>query len=109
MIFRNLLDNAIKYSTEVPTRVKITGETKHDFYFVEIKHINSVFQGDRDALGKLFYRGENSQGAGVGLYLIQTLMQKMKGKTEFAPNTNGEFVTHLTFLMDRSSKDGELT
>lgn len=105
MIFRNLLDNAIKYSKNLPTQVKITGEAKDDFYFVEIHHSNSVFQGDREALGKLFYRGENSQGAGVGLYLIQTLMGKMQGKTEYAPNDQGAFITHLTFLMDRSSKE----
>jgi signal transduction histidine kinase len=102
IIFRNILDNAIKYSNSQPTLITIKGEAKDGFYFVEVNHHNSVFQGERDSLGKLFYRGENSQGAGVGLYLIQTLMQKMKGKTEFAP-TDESFITHLTFMIDDSA------
>ena len=102
IIFRNVLDNAIKYSTSQPTSISIQGEEKNGLYFVEITHRNSQFQGESDSLGKLFYRGENSQGAGVGLYLIQTLMGKMKGHTEFSPQ-KGSFVTHLTFATDPAS------
>jgi len=99
VIFRNLLDNALKYSTSQPTLISIHGELKDGFYFIEVTHRNSRFEGDRESLGKLFYRGSNSQGAGVGLYLIQTLMNKMNGRTEFAPS-NGAFITHLTFTGD---------
>jgi signal transduction histidine kinase len=104
IIFRNLLDNAIKYSTSQPTQISIKGESKDDFYFVEVVHSNSQFQGDRDDLGKLFYRGENSQGAGVGLYLIQTLMSKMKGRTEYRAEGQS-FITHLTFQTHAEAGD----
>ena len=42
------------------------------------------FAGDAGRLGSLFYRGQRSQGAGVGLYLIRMLMQRMGGRAEFA-------------------------
>ena len=106
IILRNLIDNAIKYSTSKPTQILISGEIKESFYFIDVTHLNSQFQGDRNSLGKLFYRGKNSQGAGVGLYLIETLMKKMKGFADFRPD-DSKFTTHLTFTtISSEAKNG---
>ena len=100
MIFRNLIDNSLKYSDSLPTQIQISGE-KHDaHYFLNVSHLNSNFKGDVEKLGSLFYRGSNSQGAGVGLYLIQTLMGKMKGTADFKTKAN-QFTTHLSFLLEK--------
>lgn len=99
IIFRNLIDNAIKYSKESPTRLSIRGELRSGFYFLEVHHLNSSFAGEKRQLGKLFYRGENSQGAGVGLYLIDTLMKKMRGSADFSPHEQ-QFSTHLSFRVE---------
>ncbi len=106
MIFRNLIDNSLKYSSSLPAQIRLSGE-KHDaHYFLNFEHHNSNFSGDQEKLGALFYRGSNSQGAGVGLYLIQTLMEKMKGTADFRPREN-QFVTHLSFLIEKGeSLDG---
>jgi len=101
MAFRNLFDNALKYSKSAPTRIKITGSRSADseHYCLSVNHENSTFSGDPGSLGKLFYRGTNSQGAGVGLYLIQTLMKKMSGSARFKPS-EGKFIAELEFTLE---------
>ncbi len=104
MVLRNLLDNAIKYSESAPTQISIQGTQQNKSYTLEVIHENSNFKGDANHLGKLFYRGANSQGAGVGLYLIKTLMQKTGGDAQFLPVEN-KFVSRLTFNLD-SGEEG---
>jgi signal transduction histidine kinase len=98
MIFRNTFDNAIKYSVSKPAQIQIQGHVEGDHYILEIRHDNSQFKGDVSQLGSLYYRGQNSQGAGIGLFLISTLMNKMKGSVEFAVDPT--FCTKLEFKIE---------
>jgi signal transduction histidine kinase len=100
IIIRNLLDNALKYSSARPTKLSIHGAMDSDQYALTVQHENSTFQADHDQLGKLFYRGKNSQGAGIGLYLVHTLMNKMNGQVEFLPEENN-FSVRLNFLLEK--------
>ena len=100
IIFRNVFDNALKYSAQAPARIQIKGEKHDHHYFLDFTHENANFSGDRSSLGSLFYRGKNSQGAGVGLYLIQTLMKKMSGEVDFIPKEQ-QFSTHLSFRLEK--------
>ncbi len=100
IIFRNIFDNAMKYTTKAPVELFIRSEKQEHFYFLEVTHKNANFSGDRNSLGTLFYRGQNSQGAGVGLYLIQTLMKKMSGSADFVPKDN-QFSTFLSFKIEK--------
>jgi signal transduction histidine kinase len=84
IIFRNMIDNAVKYSTALPARIQIQGAPTAKKYEVRVTHENSQFDADPETLGQLFERGRNSQGAGVGLYLIQTLIRKMNGDVKFS-------------------------
>jgi signal transduction histidine kinase len=102
MIFRNVFDNALKYSVSAPTRVLIQGSQKGAEYEIRIVHQNSNFSGNPRDLGKLFERGANSQGAGVGLYLVKSLMKRLNGNVSYLP-TEGRFETHLVFR--RESED----
>lgn len=99
MILRNLIDNAIKYSGASPTRITLVGRPDGPFYSLRVAHENSLFSGDARKLGTLFYRGPESQGAGVGLYLIRSLMQRMKGSCSFTPAA-GKFTTELQFQIE---------
>jgi len=107
IIFRNLMDNAIKYSASLPAKLAIRSGALDGELQVDVIHENSTSQAEVKSLGKLFYRGTNSQGAGVGLYLIKTLMEKMSGSANFqtlGDKTRGEFITQLKFKLENEVK-----
>ena len=107
IIFRNLMDNAIKYSSSFPAKVAVRSGMISGELRVNVIHENSIPHAEPKFLGKLFYRGSNSQGAGVGLYLIKTLMEKMSGTASFQSLKDGdlgEFITELCFKIDGDSK-----
>lgn len=107
IIFRNLMDNAIKYSSSLPAKLIVRSETTNGLLKTIVTHENSALHAEPQSLGKLFYRGSNSQGAGVGLYLIKTLMEKMSGSASFQSsnkNQHGTFVAELKFKLDGDSK-----
>lgn len=107
IIFRNLMDNAIKYSSSLPAKLVIRSGVLNGQLQVDVIHENSIHHADSKFLGKLFYRGKNSQGAGVGLYLIKTLMEKMSGSASFqslGDRESGEFITELRFKIDSEAK-----
>jgi signal transduction histidine kinase len=101
MVFRNTIDNALRYYKKLPAQIEINGSIEGSDYRLTIHKTNSEFTGDPSALGRLFYRGSQSQGAGVGLFLIQSLMQKMGGSGRFETKTG--FKTHLDFKRDDQS------
>ena len=103
------MDNAIKYSTDLPAKLSIRSGVSAGILQVEVIHENSLSHAESRFLGKLFYRGKNSQGAGVGLYLIKTLMEKMAGGASFqslGSSTNGEFIAELRFKLESGAKRG---
>jgi signal transduction histidine kinase len=107
IIFRNLMDNAIKYSVSMPAKLVIRGGMLNGNLQVAVIHENSTANSDSKLLGKLFYRGSHSQGAGVGLYLIKTLMHKMGGEARFqsiGDGKEGEFIAELRFQLDGEAK-----
>ncbi len=103
MVFRNSIDNAIKYSKNLPARISFQEELLGQELKLSLIHHNAFFNADEKQLGRLFYRGKNSQGAGVGLYLIQSLMRKMNGNATFAAESE-QFVTQLTFQCEQGSE-----
>ncbi len=107
IIFRNLMDNAIKYSASLPAKLIVRSGMMNDSLRVDVIHQNSIPHSEPRFLGKLFHRGANSQGAGVGLYLIKTLMEKMSGKASFQSLGNedkGEFIAALQFKVEGEIK-----
>jgi len=108
IIFRNLMDNAIRYSSSLPAKISIRSGILEGYLQVDVIHVNSTPHADSKLLGKLFYRGSQSQGAGVGLYLVKTLMNKMGGYAEFqsiGDGQKGEFIAELRFKIDGEAKN----
>lgn len=99
VILRNAFDNAIKYTRSAPTQLSLRGRADGKTYLLEIHHENAHFSGNASELGKLFYRGPESQGAGIGLYLTRTLMEKSEGEAGFEPGSDF-FRTRLRFCLD---------
>lgn len=93
IIFRNFIENAERHSAphyrasfhlrqagDAPDELELWAQTP-----------GSRFAGNPKKLGELFYRGDNAgpKGAGVGLYLIRTLMERMGGRATFVADKEG--------------------
>jgi signal transduction histidine kinase len=97
IIFRNLIENTVRHSQSSPARAQIAAREDGAEVVVSFTDGGQGFGGDTEKLGSLFYRGQRSQGAGVGLYLIRMLMQRMGGRAEFASRPGAGFETRLHF------------
>ncbi|MDA0589998.1 MAG: HAMP domain-containing sensor histidine kinase [Planctomycetota bacterium] len=85
MIFRNLLDNAVKYAGEEPeVLVRVQVKPRGRVCVQIIDNGEGVPSDLRKQIFRMFYRGENElerrqKGTGLGLYISRTLTQILKG------------------------------
>lgn len=104
MIFANLLDNAVKYGGD-PSRVDVTallsaGGRAH----VRVSNNGSgVPYEDRNKVFQIFYRGgselqRRTKGTGLGLYIVSTLVKKLKGRINVVDRDDGQ--SGCTFAVD---------
>jgi signal transduction histidine kinase len=83
MILRNLVENSVRHSGATPVSVRLTAAQRDDYVVLEYQDNGAGVSGATPRLGKLFSRGASSSGAGVGLYLVRRLMQRMGGRAKF--------------------------
>jgi signal transduction histidine kinase len=89
LILRNLLENSVRHSQIDPVSVRLSATRRAQFVVLEYQDNGRGVAAGTGALGRLFARGRASQGAGVGLYLVRRLMQRMRGRAVF-DTTPGE-------------------
>lgn len=86
IVFRNLLDNALKYGGAPPrVDVDVTVGRNNKILTKITDNGAGVAPDIRKKIFLLFYRGGNElerkqTGTGLGLYIVQTLVRRMKGK-----------------------------
>jgi signal transduction histidine kinase len=84
-IFRNLLDNAIKYGGE-PPRVELQTRVSHGRLLVRVADNGVGVPPElRKRVFGMFFRGgseltRRQKGTGLGLYIVQTLVRQLKGR-----------------------------
>lgn len=93
LIFRNLIDNAIKFrNPEAKSVVKITGKIEDEklFYSVEDNGIG-IEQKNMSKIIEMFYRNdpEYAEGAGLGLSIVEKSLETIGGDL-FIESTRGE-------------------
>lgn len=104
MIFTNLLDNAVKYGGD-PPKVDViallgTGGRAH----VRVSNNGAgVPYEDRKKVFHIFYRGgselqRKTKGTGLGLYIVSTLVKKLKGRIGVEDRDDG--LSGCTFAVD---------
>lgn len=93
MVFENLLDNAIRYSKDIGEIKIYLGEKNNNLYF-EIKDQGvGIPKEDQKYIFQKFFRSKNAmrhqtQGSGLGLYIIKSIIVKLGGKIGFQSEEN---------------------
>lgn len=95
IIFRNVFENSIRHASHAsndsiasqgskgsPVCIHVSGESKDNWVHLKLRDNGPGFSGNSKKIFQLFERGEKSQGAGVGLYLVKILMERMGGSVE---------------------------
>ncbi|MBT6153362.1 MAG: HAMP domain-containing histidine kinase [Planctomycetaceae bacterium] len=109
MIFRNLLDNAIKYGSESPA-VDVRVEVKSRGRVVTRISDNGkgVEPEIRKKIFRMFYRGgseleRTQKGTGLGLYIVRTLAHMLKGQVSVHDQADGQGSTFEVELPGRAA------
>jgi len=96
MVLRNLVENSVRHGGVEPVRVRLTATEREGQVVLEYQD-NGVGTADATELGQLFGRGPQSSGAGVGLYLVSRLMDRMRGRVVFRSTPGDGFRAELWF------------
>jgi signal transduction histidine kinase len=100
LILRNLVENSVRHSRVSPVSVRLTASNHGPFVVLEYQDNGQGVAPGTGRLGRLFGRGADSHGAGVGLYLVRRLMQRMHGRARFDTAPGDGFRTELWFRAD---------
>jgi signal transduction histidine kinase len=97
LILRNLLENSARHSGVSPVRVHVSASVQGQRVVLAYQDNGQGLAAGCGRLGRLFGRGPHSSGAGVGLYLVRRLMQRMGGKARFNTAPGEGFRVELSF------------
>lgn len=76
-VLKNIIQNSIVHGGA--THLGVQFETESGQVCFTLTDNGSGFQGDANAIGKLFYRHTSRSGSGIGLHLCRFLMERMGG------------------------------
>lgn len=77
-VFRNLLRNAVQHNDETPATVSVSATVDADDGVVEVRIVDNgpgIPESHRDDVFGKGEKGLDSPGAGIGLYLVQSLVE----------------------------------
>jgi signal transduction histidine kinase len=101
IILRNLLENSVHHCRRPALTVTLASDTHADHVTLSVADDGEAPSGLPRKLGGLFEKGDRSKGAGVGLYLVRVLMQRMGGRADFQATPQG-FRVDLHFRKEES-------
>ncbi len=91
LIFNNLLENALKYS-QVDSPIKVSSRVRDQrYYFSVTNDVGIAGIPDVDFVFKKYYRNTKASrvpGTGLGLYLVNSLVNLLNGEIEFSHKNN---------------------
>jgi signal transduction histidine kinase len=97
MVLRNLVENSVRHSGKSRVRVRIGARAAPPGVLLDYEDDGRGLAGDARAYGRLFGRGSDSSGSGVGLYLVRALMLRMRGSVALMTSASGAFRAELGF------------
>ena len=106
VVLQNLIGNAFKYHDlqKDQQEVLIKAEMKGDKIRIEIEDNGlGIAEEHQSRIFEMFYRAsEKSQGSGLGLYIVQETLTRLKGSVQFTSST-GQGSRFTLFLPDQIS------
>ena len=104
MIFRNLIDNALKYGgddpqVEVRARVRSQPNSENELVLVEISDSGRGVPASmrKQIFGRFVRLGQELErekpGIGLGLYIVRTLVERLRGRIRVHDRTEGPGAT----------------
>jgi signal transduction histidine kinase len=97
LILRNLVENSVRHGERDRLQLSVTVQKSAHGVDVCYRDDGRGYAGDTARLGRMFARGVESRGTGVGLYLVRVLMERMGGGVDFANAPEGGFAVTLHF------------
>jgi signal transduction histidine kinase len=99
-VLRNIVENSVRHSGKSPVHLICRLERTNSHAIRIHLQDNGASSQDQKVvevgrLGALFYKGSRSQGAGVGLYLVRALVERMDGSVTFGFGSSGGFTVSL--------------
>jgi signal transduction histidine kinase len=101
MILRNLVENSVRHARIEPVQVRLTAAARGEQLLLAYADNGQGVAPGTGRLGRLFGRGPHSSGAGVGLYLVRRLMQRMGGRVRFDIAPGQGFQAELRLRISR--------
>ncbi len=90
-VFRNLLDNSLKYGGEQLSRIWVGHENQEDFHVLSLcDNGKGLREEDAERIFQPFERNETSrgvEGAGLGLTIVKEIAEQHGGKVWVKPLT----------------------
>ncbi len=97
IVLRNLLSNALRYGfkDEGEKKLVISGEVTEEELQLTFRDFGpGIGQEHRENIFKMFYRAhENSEGTGLGLYIVKETLEKMGGSISLDSSEEGTIFT----------------
>ena len=92
-VFRNLLDNAIRYQKNKGNIKLVLRKEGRNIYFEISDSGVGIPEQDQKYIFQKFFRAKNALryqtiGTGLGLYIVKEIITKMKGKIDFKSKEN---------------------
>ncbi|MBP87855.1 MAG: two-component sensor histidine kinase [Planctomycetaceae bacterium] len=112
MIFRNVIDNAFKYSDE-SRQVEVVSQVKDDRVITEIKdNGRGIPHRWRRKIFARFVRlgvelEREKPGTGLGLYIVDTLVRRLRGRVRVTDRSSGAGTTFEISLPGRRANGNE--
>ena len=101
-VFRNLIDNAVKYGGDGLTVIEIGYERSGDRHHFTVRDDGVGIQPD-ESIFKLFQRQSTSdkvEGAGLGLAIVKEIVELHKGEVRVERGQGGGTVIHVSVPCD---------
>jgi len=100
-VFRNLLRNAVQHNDETPAKVTVSARADEGDGVVEVRVADNgpgIPENQRDDVFGKGEKGLDSPGAGIGLYLVRSLVEIYGGDVWIEDNEpkGAEFVVRLS-------------